>query len=261
MSTRNLTIKGKTDGFGCQLNAKLSGIAYCFNNSEYSYIHTPFSNVAHGWENKSEELNKFIGIKDNRADNVIHVVRKDCRQVFWSPNAYYTNEVLSHVRELYWSTQKPQPSTEDIVVHIRRGDLKTGMSDWHVKDRKRRYISNEWYNAAIPALIKRYPDHYNVAIHSEGQMEEFEDITEGWPKDFIDRTVFKLSEPMVYNQEYSLTTTFHEFVTAKVFLGSKSGLSYTASIYSEGDVFFLSSKALGQTKPLNHWKSAYRELK
>ena len=135
------------------------------------------------------------------------------------------------------------------------------MSDWHVKDRERRYISNEWYNTAIPALIKKYPDHYNVAIHSEGQIQEFESILRNWPQEFIEKTTFKLSEPMAYNQKYSLTTTFHEFVTAKVFLGSKSGLSYTASIYSEGDIFFLSSQALGQTKPLNHWKSAYRELK
>ena len=57
---QNLTVKGKVDGFGCQLNAKLSGIAFCFNSSKYNYVHTPFTHVAHGWENKAEELNKFM---------------------------------------------------------------------------------------------------------------------------------------------------------------------------------------------------------
>ena len=34
---------------------------------------------------------------------------------------------------------------------------------------------------------------------------------------------------------------------------SKSGLSYTAGIFNEGDVYFVGSRARGQKFPLRHW--------
>jgi hypothetical protein len=84
-------------------------------------------------------------------------------------------------------------------------------------------------------------------------MPEFESIMDGWPPDLIERVVFKLAKDWVANQEFDLLTTFHEMVTAKVLVMSKSGLAYTAGILNESDVFFVRSRARGQIVPLNHW--------
>ena len=40
------TITGKTDGFGSQYQAIMSGIAYCYYNN-YEYIHTPIIKMEH----------------------------------------------------------------------------------------------------------------------------------------------------------------------------------------------------------------------
>ena len=252
MGYKNLTVRGKTDGFGCQLNAKLSGLAFCYNHPNYRYIHTPFVSVSHGWREETETLNEFIGIPDNRHGKRIHAVYRNMSQVFADPNHFYNPKTLDHIRQYYWDTPKPNRSEDEIVVHIRRGDVQIARGG----DRRRRYTANPWYNIAIPKLAKRYPDHYTITIHSEGEMGEFQSITAGWSQDLIDRVSWKLSEPYIRHQQFDLLAAFHDMVTAKVLLQSKSGLSYTAGLYCEGDVFFLSSRAKGQGIGLNHWKSA-----
>lgn len=267
MGYKNLTISGKKDGFGCQLNAKLSGLAFCFNHPNYRYVHTPFQTVSHGWRNEKDvqQLNDFIGIPDNRHGRRIHVSYRHLWQVYSDPNRFYNTKTLDHIRQYYWSTEKPERVQEDIVVHIRRGDVQVHRGG----DRRRRHVPNIWYNTTIPNLAKRYPDSYTIAIHSEGEMDEFRSIMDGWPEDLIQRTKWKLSKGTgvpenghvdAHDQQYELPVVFHELATAKVLLGSKSGLSYTGSLYCEGDVFFLPSGARGQSKGLSHWKSARGEL-
>ena len=255
MGYKNLTVRGKTDGFGCQLNAKLSGLAFCLNHPKYRYIHTPFSSVSHGWGEEADILNDFMGIPDNRHGKRVHAVYRAMNQVFADPNHFYNTATLEHMRKYYWSTSKPDKGKEEIVVHIRRGDVQINRGG----DRRRRHVPNFWYNATIPVLAKRYPD-YKIAIHSEGDMDEFQSIMTDWSQDLVDRVSWKLSQPYVRHQQFDLLTAFHEMVTAKVFLQSKSGLSYTAGLYCEGDVFFLPSGAKGQRIGLNHWKGARHEL-
>ena len=255
MGYKNLTVRGKKDGFGCQLNAKLSGLSFCYNHPNYRYIHTPFTSVSHGWREDAETLNNFIGIPDNRHGKKIHCVYRNMDQVFADPNHFYNTRTLEYIRQYYWDTPKPNRSEDEIVVHIRRGDVQINRGG----DRRRRHTANPWYNITIPKLAQLYPD-YTIAIHSEGDMDEFESIMDNWNQDLIERVSWKLSVPYIHDQKFDLLTTFHDMVTAKVLLQSKSGLSYTAGLYCEGDVFFLSSGAKGQGIGLNHWKSACHEL-
>lgn len=257
-SIKNLTVRGKTDGFGCQLNAKLSGFAYCFNHRWYRYIYTPFRTMEHDWDSPEDlkQTNQFIGFSDNRKGRRIHVAYKYMQVVFNNPNRFYNPATLDQIRSRYWSTPKPDKSETEIVVHIRRGDLMMGNKKFIRRDRNRRFVSNEWYNVAIPALAAKYPDHYRIAIHSEGEIEDFLSIFYEWPRDLLDRVMLKVSKPLVRDQEYSLLRAFHDMATAPVFLGCKSGLSYTASIYNEGDIYFLGSSAQGQQHKLNHWTDA-----
>jgi hypothetical protein len=253
---QNLTVRGKTDGFGCQLNAKLSGIAYCRKHDDcYRYVHTPFTTVSHGWTSKedADRLNQFIGIPDNRNEYRIDCNKKyGCASVYKWPYNYYTHDTLDYIREMYWSTSKPKNAETEMVAHIRRGDVQ-----WqNGGDRRRRYVRNFWYNISLQKLFELYPDNYRLTIHSEGDMSEFESIMDGWSQDLVERTVWKLATDGNSNDQNNAIVAFHEMVTAKVLLGSKSGFSYCAGLYNEGDFFFLPSGAKGQSQGLFHWKAA-----
>ena len=265
----NYTIRGKTDGFGSQYGAILSGIAFCEHSPDYNYIHTPLKSVSHGWRDKTNELNEFIGIPNGVGSNVkIHTSQKHGNKNVYSdrqPSNWYDEKTLAKIRGYYWSTPKPQNCEQDIVVHIRRGDInvserlqKDGRNA-HKGDAKKRYTGNEWYRDRIPWVASKYPDSYTIAVHSEGNknvddpMYEFSSIMEGWPLSLKDRTVWKIATDFVADQKYNVKVAFHEMVTAKVLLMSKSYLSYAAALLSEGDIFFYGSGS-SFAYPLDHWR-------
>ena len=73
---QNLTIRGKTDGFGCQLNAVFSAIAFCEHDPNYVYVHTPFYSVSHGWgwekDEENKKIDKAIGFANTRHQGAWH---------------------------------------------------------------------------------------------------------------------------------------------------------------------------------------------
>jgi hypothetical protein len=253
VSFKNLTVRGKKDGFGCQLNAKLSGIAFCHNHPHYRYVHTPFTTVSHGYrgEEHVEQVNNFIGIPDNRHGKKIHVVFKFMQKVFNNPNDFYNDQTLDHIRNMYWSG-KERKTLDQITVHIRRGDIQRHRRDG---GRWRRFQPNQWYNHIIPSIANTYSDSYKIVIHSEGDIDEFEPITNGWSPELRDRTFFKLGD--LNNEagcENNMLHAFHEMISSKVLVQSKSGLSYTAGLYNENHVHFVrGNPARGQKIPLNNW--------
>ena len=251
MGTRNLTVRGHTDGFGCQYNAILSGVAFCNNRSKYRFIHSPMRSVSHGWEatEATHKLNEFIGIPDTCANRRIHVKLSHVAKVFKNPTCFYNTPTLDLIRSYYYSTQKPASRPEEIVVHIRRGDVGRHRSG----DRRRRFITNSWYNRIIPLVAEKYPDHYRIAIYSEGEPQNFASIIEGWSSDLTERLSFRLATDWIADQENCLMSTFHNMVSAKVLIMSKSGLAYSAGILNDNDVYFVRSPAIGQTAPLTNW--------
>jgi hypothetical protein len=252
MGYKNLTIRGKTDGFGCQYNAILSGVAFCNNHPSYRYVHTPMRRVSHGWETpeKTQELNQFIGIPSGLQGKKIHVPKRYISQVFNKPAAFYNHSTRDLIRDYYYSSPKPELNPEEIVVHIRRGDI----SPERGGDRRRRFLPNDWYGRVIPWVADRYPSHYRIAIYSEGDMQNFASIFDGWSDDLIQRVSFYLATDWVADQKNCLQSTFNNMVNAKVLVMSKSGLSYCAGILnSNSNVYFVKSRAVGQSKPLPDW--------
>ena len=270
----NYTIRGKTDGFGCQYNAILSGLAFCEHDPDYNYVHTPLRNVSHGWRDKQKvaELNEFIGIPDGREGKEIHKsqIRNKTVGRDHQPSNWYDDKTLEKIRNYYWSTPKPPPCKQDIVIHIRRGDTNSPERlamyegrDPNGWDAKRRYDKNEFYNDKIPKILSMYPETHTIAIHTEthlgckdGPMDEFISIMDGWPQSLKDRITWKIAEEWKADQKYSLLVAFHEMVTAKVFIQSRSGLSYVAGILNKNEVWFSSKKGSGkgQRYPLDHWR-------
>lgn len=248
MGYKNLTICGKTDGFGCQLNAVFSGVAFCENVKGYRYVHTPFSNVSHGYRNLATKINEFIGIPNMRHGKKIHVVCQYMNAVFSNPSVFYTNSVLEKIRNWFWSN-KTKTNT-DIVIHIRRGDVQLDKGG----DRTRRFITNLWYNIRLPPIISQYPDDYKITIHSEGNINQFDSITEGWSNSIKDRIIWKLGEDDNPECEHNMLSAFHDMCSAKVLIQSKSGLSYTSGIINDSIVYFKTgSKAIGQRSPISNW--------
>ena len=269
---QNLTIRGKTDGFGCQLNAVFSAIAFCEHDPNYVYVHTPFYSVSHGWgwekdeeesswKKRTNELNEFIGIPDGRGPGVTI----DCRNVRGRKNVFndrrpsnwYDEKTLKKLRNWYWSTAKPPPCEQDIVIHIRRGDVRPDRDSYRRK--RYRHSKNDFYNIRMPEILEQYPSHYTIAIHSEipkgGSSSEFDGITDNWPAQLKNIITWKLAKDSVAHQKYDLKVAFHEMVTAKVLIQSNSGFSYTAAILNENETWFKSGAWIkGQRYPLDHWR-------
>jgi len=267
---------GKTDGFGCQLNAVFSAIAFCEHDPNHIYVHTPFKRVSHGWKSSERirELNEFIGIPNGIGSNVeIHTKKSQGNKNVFNdrrPSRWYDEKTLRKLRNWYWSTPKPPPCEQDIVIHIRRGDTNSperiamhegrNPNNWNAK---KRYDKNEFYNYKLPKILSMYPKTYTIAIHTETHlgckdppMDEFISIMDDWPQSLKDRITWKIAEEWKADQKYSLPVAFHEMVTAKVFIQSRSGLSYVAGILNKNEVWFFSKKGSGkgQRYPLDHWR-------
>jgi len=224
--TKHLTIAGKKDGFGAQYQALMSGIAFC-EYKNYSYIHTPFETIEH--TETTESLNRFIGIKsdDGVGKEIPDMTEPFIPQVHFSenPSLFYTPHVLQKIKRMYYSVAKPDKCKYDIAIHIRRGDIKPSA--------KERYTSNEFYSTLITEFKCKYP-HYKIGIYSVGQERDFGGLN-------LENIYFCLNE--------DIEKSFHDLVTAKILVTSKSSFSYSAALLSEGDIYYLPF----WHRPLSQW--------
>ena len=220
------TIEGKTDGFGAQYQAIMSGIAYC-DYAKKIYVHTPLKHIEHIKNVKA--LNVFIGIPRSTL-NVKLLKEPFSAMVHYAknPDLFYTKKVIHKIKKYYYSTWKPKIQINDIAIHIRRGDVKYNKN-------QERYTSNEIYKEIIKKLRTQFPS-YKITIHSQGSVKDFADL-------IVDNKV-KLS----LNEDIRIT--FHSLVTAKVLVMSKSSFSYSAAILNDNIILYMPF----WHKPLNHWK-------
>jgi hypothetical protein len=225
MTKINYTITNRNDGFGAQYLGVMSGIAYCkFKN--YNYIHTPFKNIEQDGDVKS--LNNFIGIPNQQSKNNIDISEKFSALVHSArnPSEYYTDDLITLLRNYYYTTSKPIIEKVDIAIHIRRGDVT-------LKD-KNRYTSNSYYNKIIKYLNYKYPT-YNIVIFSEGSKDNFNELD---------------GKNLLFRLNKSIEETFHSFVSAKILVTAKSSFSYSAAILNSKKVYYINF----WHKPLKKWK-------
>ena len=223
------TITGKTDGFGAQYQAIMSGIAIC-KYKNYEYLHTPIKKLAH--VEIIDKLNEFIGIKSEKNNKPIDIKEEFSYEVHTSknPSIYYTKEVIDIIRNYYYSTEKPSIDNIDIAIHIRRGDV---VKNTFGPGKIDRFTDENFYKEIIKKLLAKYPN-YIIHIYSQGKVEDFS-IKEH------SRLRFHLNEDLI--------TTFHSLVKAKIFIMAKSSLSYSAGILNENKVYYMDF----WHKKLDHW--------
>jgi hypothetical protein len=261
MGYRNLTVSGKTDGFGAQLNCKLSAIAFCICHKGYRYIHRPFTSVSHGFRDEKEvaKCNWLFPHPDNRHGKKIHIRRPfGVDSVFFKPNIYYLPHVLDHIRNIYWSN-KERKTLKQIAVHVRRGDIGALKRRKH-RDGINRWQSNKYYSELIPRIAIKYPTNIPIAIYSQGKEEEFENIVDEWPDELRDRIVFRLGNyKQIFPKNFvGMIDAFQEMTASEVFVQSRSSLSYCCGLLNSNDVWMengsTGKRHLSYRYALHHWK-------
>ena len=247
--TYNFCIDNKTDGFGSQLQACFSLIAYC-NYKNYNYIHKPFSKMHHNDENVEnfpKVMNDFINLENsfkstdqlsNQEMAQIHKI-KEGYFVHGSlkPEFFYTPQVINKIISCYYSTPKPDISETfiqdkyNIAIHIRRGDV--AINNRHCV----RYTNNIDYLKILDKLT--LPDNAIFHIFSEGNENDFKEFSERYPD-----IKFHLSKNIQF--------TFHCLVKADLLILSKSSFCYCAGLLNENKV---NGELIKQWwhKPLKHW--------
>jgi hypothetical protein len=231
MSITYYTIKGKTDGFGAQYQAILSGIAYC-NYKNYIYIHSPITKMEHNVD--INKANEFMGINESsyQINSICEIQQKHYEpEVHWciKPSMYYNDKVLEYIRKCYYNSKKPYIGLIDVAIHIRRGDVNN-------ENNNERYTDNIYYKEIIKQIKIKYPT-YTITVFSEGKYSDFDNLG-------LEENCFKLNTDVF--------ETFHSLVCSKVLIQSISSFSYCAGIINQNTVYHYDSF---WHKKLDHWLS------
>lgn len=230
--TFNLSSEGKWDGFGSQLQAVYSLIAYC-EYKNYNYIHTPFHRMHHNDENLSDFpslMNSFVNLESQfKSVNSLTNYEKSRLYKFregymvhgsFHPEFFYTNKVIEKIRKCYYSSNKPDISKiflkdkYNIAVHIRRGDVSATQ---HVQ----RYTSNDTYIQLLSKM--KLPNNSFIHIFSEGSPNDFKEFTNKYKN-------------ITLHLNTNIKETFHCMVKADLLILSKSSFSYCAGLLNENKV-------------------------
>ena len=252
--TQNIyTIVNKTDGFGSQLHACFSLIAYCvYNNSRY--VHSPFTRMQHNDANNPnfpQIMNDFINIESNydtiqQISNYENSLVTGVQEGYFvhgslSPEFFYNNNVLIILREIYNSKPKPQipnyeTSKNNIVLHIRRGDV-------NATKYPSRWSSDQDYINLLHKTIENVGSdnitNYEIHILSEGEPHIFKAITDVYPD-------IKL------HLSTDIQQTFHMMVIADILIMSKSSFCYCAGLINKNKVV-ANNLVRWWHKPLKTW--------
>ncbi|NJN11917.1 MAG: hypothetical protein HC836_29305 [Richelia sp. RM2_1_2] len=247
-----ITCAGKNDGAGAQALAILSTQLFAYNTG-IKYVHTPFKNIQHNNENKSDwekSWEEFFGLgkgelKIDELDlsciNSIQISDVSQIPLNTSGNLYIVSQCHDYANlfpnryknlkekliEKYLSCSKDKylsnvyDSTNlNIVLHIRRGDITSKGNS------SERYTSNDVINYILQNIISSISNlnlKCSINIYSQGQPEEFKKIIDKYQNYNIN---------MHLNE--CVFQTFHGLVNADILLMSKSTFSYTAALLSRG---------------------------
>ena len=255
--TQNIyTIVNKTDGFGSQLQACFSLIAYCvYNNSRY--VHTPFTKMQHNDANNPkfpQIMNDFINIESKyssiqKISNYENSLVNGVQEGYFvhgslSPEFFYNDKVLTILREIYDSKSKPdipnyEPSKKNIVLHMRRGDV-------NASKYPSRWSSDQDYINLLRKTIENIGKdendniaNYEIHILSEGEPDLFKAITDIYPDIKLHLSI-------------DIQQTFHMMVIADVLIMSKSSFCYAAGLINKNRVV-ANNLVRWWHKPLKTW--------
>ncbi len=245
------TIHGKTDGFGSQLQACFSLIAYC-QYKGYEYIHTPMYSMHHNEgniKNFPKYMNDFIYLENkyrsindltNYELTKLHQVKEGAFvHGSLNPHFFYNKSCLVTLREIYYNKPKPeiqsfQANKKNVALHIRRGDVN------NIKY-PIRFTSNNDYIKLLDKLNLDKKSH-KIHIFSEGKDDDFKDIELHF-KDF----------EFAYHVNENIQLTFHSLVKADILILARSSFSYCTALLNENRIIANFIERWWH-KPLKDWE-------
>lgn len=212
------------DGFGAQYQRIISTILYC-ELTNNKFVYRPFKNMEHNYDSTHdfiEKKEKFINLINN-FDTINSV--SNYRSL--GPRVYEVENNLDNCLKLnslskikkHLHEGKTIPFNKkylNIAVHIRR------FNPHDIGDYA--YTPDEYYLRVIERIRNNHQGDKLFHIYSQGENELF--------KDFINNDV-------VLHLNESIEDTFYGMVTADILVMSKSSLSYSAAMLSDGIVYYL----------------------
>lgn len=240
-----LIVSGKNDRFGSQYSAQMSGFALArYNDCIYRF--TRFKGDKH-----SSIASDFCGLKSDDDDDTSREpdirYQRHCDKAQGNDvDKYFTDKIIREIRELYFSTWKPDYKHCDIAIHIRRGDV--GCIDaWGKKNSdgtpyrhwQQRYDDNQFYVKVINFLRNTYGSDKKIVIFSQGTRNHFQEIL-----DLKDNN-------LDFCLEGDWRITHLSLVKAPIMVCSISEFAWTAGLLSEGIVY---RNERMFRKPLQAWK-------
>jgi hypothetical protein len=238
-----LTVSGKNDRFGSQYSAQMSGFAFArLHNCIYRF--SAFVGDKH-----SDMASEFCGMKSDVDDDIhrspeIRIHRHcDISQGNEIDN-YFNENVINELRQMYYSTWKPEPIQCDVAIHIRRGDV--GCIDSRGRQNSdgtpyrhwiERYDDNNYYVESIKFIRnKKNNPNLKICIFTQGVKEDF--------KEFLDDENITL----YLNGDWRIA--YHSLVKAPILVTSISEFAWTAGILSNGEIY---KNPRMFRRPLKHW--------
>mmetsp|Transcript_4686 Transcript_4686/g.4819 ORF Transcript_4686/g.4819 Transcript_4686/m.4819 type:complete len:306 (+) Transcript_4686:9-926(+) len=252
-----------SDGYGHQLEGKMSCLMADYMHPRLRYIHIPFDQMQHT-PDLIEKAENFSNIGDNSThesilkqfnpnihrktvdppwlrtiafennsclSNTIYVMDNCWEMLYKPPYSMMIDQVRYRLRESYFKTSKPptgfNASRINVVVHIRRGDARV------------RYLPVDYYKTAMDYLRHhfslppifwivtddpRWPGHRKLKQNP---------VTH---KTYRDVVLPRLADSL------ALFRSFHRMVMADAIILSRSSLSSAAALLSNASVLIASSK-------------------
>ena len=227
------TVEERCDGFGAQFQTMI----YCIliaENSGKKYIHTPIKSMEHNYENDPNFLlnvDNFMNLKNNYdcIENPYDV--KKCEilstryliDLFESNiNFYLNSDSLKNIKNVFWMNKNRNffnNNKINIAVHIRRPNI----HDTRIEGAD---TPMEYYFNIINTIKEKYINNDKSLlfhIYSQNDISDY---------DNFDKTniQFHLNENMF--------DSFIGMVAADILVTSRSSLSYTAAILSDGEIYY-----------------------
>jgi hypothetical protein len=234
-----ITITDRDDGFGAQLQHILFGLLYAEAHG-FTYIHKPISAMEHNYSWDSgfiDKIENFLGLRDHYL-SVGQVDRYDVVS-FWQlynfvcadfSRLFLESRAIYLYKQVFWknktrSYNKDSGSSKKyIAVHIRRPNI----CDTRIEGAD---TPNSYYLDKINMIRELYDGDTEFHIYSQGPIEMFSCFCH---------------KDIVLHLDIDLCLTFLGLVSADVLVTSKSALSYSAAMLTDGIVYFI---GLGPLNP------------
>jgi hypothetical protein len=230
------SVQERSDGFGGQFQTMINAICIVEENNLGQYIHIPIKSIEHNYDNDPKFLEKIedlMNLKKYYTPSTLDISNaiSDGKIVLFNTNEcisrfnqnldyYIKSETMKKLKNIFWQN-KERPfknhSNNIVAVHIRRqnsNDNRIDGTNTHLN----------YYINKMELILRKYPESIFYIYSQKNDVDDYSQI----PPYF--NVVYRIDAP--------LFETFTELVDADVLVMSRSSLSYTAALLSDGEIYY-----------------------